>query len=233
MTLLPALASAVREDLLETEGVKKLPLSRRAEPVFSSGSPATHIYFLDSGLVRIAKPASSGKEIMLGIIGAGDIFGEQALLNEGAFAVSAKVMEPGLAYAIPSGAFQNFCEKRPEAWRLLMQHFLLRKDELERKVEHLCTSDVRQRILYHLTELARMYPGSDSRGQLIHMSQNELASLVGATRETTSTTLNSLARQGLLSLGHRLILIPSVEALRNAGGSAQTQPAAAAGSPQQ
>ena len=50
---------------------------------------------------------------------------------------------------------------------------------------------------------------------MIHISQNELASLVGATRETTSTTLNALARQGLIALGHRLVMIPSLELLRD------------------
>ena len=51
---------------------------------------------------------------------------------------------------------------------------------------------------------------------MIHISQNELASLVGATRETTSTTLNALARQGLIVLGHRLVVIPSLELLHEA-----------------
>jgi hypothetical protein len=59
-----------------------------------------------------------------------------------------------------------------------------------------------------------------------------LASLVGATRETTSTTLNALARQGLISLGHRLVMIPSLETLREAGEGTRTAKTTAAGTPQ-
>src|SRR4051794_15080821 len=171
---LTALASALYEDLLHREGVSRLVLARRAVAIFSSGTPATSVYFLDSGLVKVEKLTESGKEILLGIVAPGEIFGEQALLGEGAFSVSAKVLEAGVAYSIPAEMFQRFCERRPEVWRLLMQHFLLKKDELERKIEHLCMSDVKQRIVYYLDELARLNPGSDPGGTVIHISQNEL-----------------------------------------------------------
>jgi len=206
----------LHEELLHREGVTKLALSRRTAAVFSSGTPANHIYFLDTGLVKIEKMTDGGKEMLLGVVAPGEIFGEQALLGEGAFSVSAKVLEAGTAYAIPTDLFNRFCERRPEMWRLLVQHFLAKKDELERKIEHLCLSDVKQRIMFYLNELARLSMNADGAGSVIHISQNELASLVGATRETTSTTLNSLARQGLIVLGHRLVMIPSLETMREA-----------------
>ena len=93
---------------------------------------------------------------------------------------------------------------------------------------------MRSRLIFYLDELARIGQPADAGGtSLIHISQNELASLVGATRETTSTTLNTLAREGLISLGHRLVVIPSLDALRNAGpnGSARST-AAGHGQPQ-
>jgi CRP/FNR family cyclic AMP-dependent transcriptional regulator len=226
---LTALTSAIREDLLHSDGVKKIVLPRRAAAIFSSGTPADSVYFLDSGLVKIEKPTESGKEMLLGIVAAGEIFGEQALIGEGAFSVSAKVLESGVVYSIPTPQFLSFCERRPEIWRLLLQHFLLRKDELERKIEHLCLSDVKQRIVYYLNELAQMNPGVDPSGSVIHISQNELASLVGATRETTSTTLNALARQGLIVLGHRLVMIPSLEIMRTAITSSKALKTSAVG----
>jgi CRP/FNR family transcriptional regulator len=229
---LTALANAIREDLLAAEGVKKLVLSRRASAIFASGTPATHVYFLDSGLVKIEKSTDASREILLSVIAAGEIFGEQALLNDSAFSVSAKVLESGVAYSIPAETFQKFCERRPEVYRLLMQHFLARKDELERKIEHLCHSDVKQRLVFYLEELARLNPNHDMGGNVIHISQNELASLVGATRETTSTTLNSLARQGVIALGHRLVIIPSLENLRQAGSLPKVMKTTAAGTPQ-
>ena len=124
---LTALSSTLHEELVGRDGVQKLNLSRRAAPVFTSGTPANNVYFLDSGLVKIEKLTDSGKDILFGIVGPGELFGEQALLGEGAFSVSAKVLESGVAYAIPTDIFQRFCERRPEVWRLLMQHFLVKK----------------------------------------------------------------------------------------------------------
>lgn len=227
---LNALANAIREDLLTAEGVRKLILSRRAAAIFSVGTPANHVYFLDSGLVKIEKTTDSDKEILLGVVAAGELFGEQGLLGDSVFTASAKVLESGVAYSVPTDVFQKFCERRPDVWRLLLQHFLNRKSELERKIEHLCHSDVKQRLVYYLEDLARLNPTHDPGGTVIHISQNELASLVGATRETTSTTLNTLARQGLIALGHRLVMIPSLDALRDAINPAKT--AKAAGGPQ-
>jgi CRP/FNR family transcriptional regulator, cyclic AMP receptor protein len=225
---LNALASAIREDLLMAEGVRKLILSRRAAAIFSVGTPANHVYFLDSGLVKIEKTTDSDKEILLGVVAAGELFGEQGLLGESVFTASAKVLESGVAYSIPTDVFQRFCERRPDVWRLLLQHFLGRKDELERKIEHLCHSDVKQRLVYYLEDLARLNPTHEAGGTVIHISQNELASLVGATRETTSTTLNALARQGLIALGHRLVMIPSIENLREAVNPAKNSKAVGA-----
>lgn len=231
---LTAFANAIREDLLSADGVKKLILNRRAAAVFSVGTPANHVFFLEAGLVKIERATDANKEILLSVVAPGELFGEQALTGEGAFNVSARVLESGVAYSIPTDAFLKFCERRPEVWRLLVQHLLLRKDELERKIEHLCHSDVKERLIYYLEELARLNPSHDPAGSVIHISQNELASLVGATRETTSTTLNALARQGLITLGHRLVMIPSLEMLRNSvDGSAHVRISATAAASQQ
>jgi CRP/FNR family transcriptional regulator, cyclic AMP receptor protein len=226
---LSALANAIREDLLHAEGVRKLSFPRRGATVFASGTPATQIYFLDSGLIKIERTTDANKDLLLGLIPAGEIFGEQALLGEAVYTVTATVMEAGIAYSVPTESFLRFCERRPETWRLVVRYLLMRKDELERKVEHLCVSDVRQRILYYLSELAKLSAPADSAGYVIHISQNELASLVGATRETTSTTLNSLARQGLISLGHRLVMVPSLETVNEAMSNSKLAKTAATG----
>ena len=177
---------------------------------------ADRVYYLESGLVKLERATDSGKDLLIGIVAPGELFGEQAILGEGTYASTARVLESGLAYAIPSDIFQAFCDRRPQLWRMVVDHLLRKRNGLEQKIEHLCLSDVRQRIIYYLDELARLSPANEPGGNVIHISQNELASLVGATRETTSTTLNALARQGLIVLGHRMVMIPSLVMLRGA-----------------
>jgi CRP/FNR family transcriptional regulator len=93
-----------------------------------------------------------------------------------------------------------------------------RLDEAETRLQLISFYRVEQRILLVLADLAPLF---DSEGEglsnvLVPLSQSELASLVGATRETTSTTLNALERRGLLRLGRRNLTILSTPALRRA-----------------
>jgi len=204
-----SLAAAVRSDLIGQDGVTKFSPNRRFATVYSEGSPADMIFFIDSGLVKTYKRGADNKEIILQITGAGEIFGEQALGSESSRTMAAEVLQEGVIYVIPRDIFLRVCEKRPELWREISGVLTVRKRQLEKKIELLCLRDVEYRILYYMAELARAF-GAKSNGS-IPLSQGELASLIGATRETTSTTLNTLARRGLIRLGRRQLIVPSVD----------------------
>jgi CRP-like cAMP-binding protein len=203
------------------EGVSRFAPSRRFASLFSDSSPSDSLYFLDSGLVKLFKRGEDGKEIILRIVAPGELFGEQALPGEEARDVrhvSAEVLQEGVIYVIPRAVFLSCCDGHSHLWRLVSETLTVRQRDLEKKIELLCLRDVEYRILYYLGELAALV-GSRNDGlqeYSIPLSQSELASLIGATRETTSTTLNSLARRGLVRLGRRLLVVSSVDHLRNA-----------------
>jgi CRP-like cAMP-binding protein len=207
-----SLAAVVRSDLIGQDGVTKFSPNRRFATVYSEGSPADMIFFIDSGLVKTYKRGADNKEIILQITGAGEIFGEQALGSESSRTMAAEVLQEGVIYVIPRDIFLRVCEKRPELWREISGVLTVRKRQLEKKIELLCLRDVEYRILYYMAELARAF-GAKANGSeySIPLSQGELASLIGATRETTSTTLNTLARRGLIKLGRRQLIVPSVD----------------------
>jgi CRP-like cAMP-binding protein len=208
------LAHIVRSDVLSMEGVTRFSPNRRFASLFSEGSPADNLYFIEFGLVKTFKRNVESKEIILEIVFPGELFGLQALKQRQLCEVSAEILLEGIIHVIPRDLFLRYCDARPEVWRLLTAELLGLKRELEKKIELLCLQDVEYRILYFVGQLAEAI-GSGSAGERsIPMSQGELASLVGATRETTSTTLNSLARRGIVSLGRRQLRVPSLETLR-------------------
>ena len=212
-----SLGALVRTHLLNMDGVARFSPNRRFASLYSEGSPADSIYFLDSGLVKIHRRGEEGKEIILQVIVPGELFGEQALGSEPSRAVSAEVLQEGLIYVVPRDLFLNFCESHPEVWRHLAVMAINRKRDLEKKIELLCLRDVEYRILYYLVDLALAIGQKiDGLEYSIPLSQGELASLIGATRETTSTTLNTLARRGLVRLGRRQLTVSSLESLRAA-----------------
>ena len=225
-----ALATILRNEVVHLEGVSRFAPSRRFASLFSDSSPSDSLYFLDSGLVKIFKRGEDGKEIILRIVAPGELFGEESLSSDESRDlrnVSAEILHEGVIYVIPRTVFLAWGENRTQVWRLVAETLALRQRDLEKKIELLCLHDVEYRILYYLGELAAMV-GSRSDGvqeYSIPLSQSELASLIGATRETTSTTLNSLARRGLVRLGRRMLIIGSVEHVRNAAMQRSVQAA--------
>lgn len=213
-----ALATLIRSELVHQETVTRYAPARRFASLFTEASPSDSFYFLDSGLVKIFKRGEDGKEIIVRIVAPGEIFGEQALTGEEGRKVSAEILQEGLIYVIPKAAFLSFCDSHPGAWRLVAEALGTRLRELEKKVELLCLQDVEYRILYYLGELASTlgHRGDSGNEYAIPLSQSELASLIGATRETTSTTLNALARRGLVRLGRRMLIVSSLESVRGA-----------------
>jgi len=216
-----ALATLIRNEVVHLESVSRFAPSRRFASLFSDSSPSDSLYFLESGLVKLFKRGEDGKEIILRIVAPGELFGDQGLASDetrDVRGVSAEVMQEGVIHVIPRAAFLGWCDSRPQVWRLLAETQIARQRDLEKKVELLCLQDVEYRILYYLSELAGLV-GTRTDGvqdYAIPLSQSELASLIGATRETTSTTLNTLARRGLVKLGRRMLIISSVDHVRNA-----------------
>jgi CRP-like cAMP-binding protein len=212
-----SIATVVRSELISLDGVTKFSPNRRFATVYSEGGPLDSLYFLDTGLVKIYKRGEDNKEIILQILAGGELFGEQALGPEPSRNVAAEVLQEGVIYVIPKDLFAGVCVERPDLWREIALLLNVRKRQLEKKIELLCLRDVEYRILYYMAELARMF-GAKANGAeySIPLSQGELASLIGATRETTSTTLNALARKGVIRLGRRQLIVPSIDGVLEA-----------------
>ena len=216
-----ALTSLIRSELLPTESVRKLPTARRFASLLTSETAPESLLFLESGFVKIIRRGQDAKELILSLIGPGEIFAEHALLNRVARPFTAEMLQEGVIYEIPRDSFLAFGRRHPEVWQMLWELAIHRQLEAEQKTSLLCLEDVEFRILYYLAKLAPQFgaPANDQEEYSLPLSQSELASLVGATRETTSTTLNALSRQGLVRLGRRLVTVRSLEAVRHASRS--------------
>lgn len=220
-------ASVLRAELLSNPGVTRIPQCRRFTILYSAGNLADSLFFLESGIVKIIKRGPENKEVLLTLVKAGEIFGEDALLVGGPRQASAEVLLEGSVYIIPKDLFTRFCNEKPEVWRMMAELLAKREQGLEQKIELLLMRDVEQRILLYLADLAEvMGIAEEEGGHSVQFSQGEIASLVGATRETTSSTLNSLARRGLVSLGRRKMVIANPSTLREAAEAPRLRAAA-------
>lgn len=218
------LAELFRHRLIKVPGVKKHGPVRRSAVIYSPGQDADAVCFVDAGYVKLVR-RHQGKEVLIRIIPPGGIFGEEALIGGGRREEYAEIMRDGVLYELPSAVLREYFAANPQQWEALTELFLSQVRELEQKIGMLSLYDVEARILHQLASLAGVFgivpePGAEYS---VPLSQSELANLIGATRETTSTTLNALARRGVLKLGRRVVIVTSPEVLR----AAQNGPAGA------
>lgn len=215
------LVSVVRSVILPSPEVTRLPELRRSTTLFSQGQVADSIYFVEDGLLKMSRRNEIGGRIILTIRGAGHLVGEESLATGApTYYTEADVLSTATIYRIPREVLDRAIATNPEFSAALISYLLERRMALAEKVELLCLHDVEYRILHYLAELSSVVkPVPDAEGYQLPITQLELADLIGATRETTSTTLNQLERRGLLKLSRRMLTVPSPETLRHAAAA--------------
>lgn len=215
------LASLARSTLLSASDVTRLTALRRSTALFSQDQVADSVYYIEDGLIKLTRTNGAGGRIILAVCGAGHIIGEE-VLAEGSqmYYTEAEVLTQASVYRISRDTLLRAFAENPELAGALLDYVLQRKLALAQKVELLCLHDVEYRILHYLAELSKLVkPSEDGEGYQLPITQLELADLIGATRETTSTTLNQLERRGLVKLSRRLLTIPSPVTLRDAASA--------------
>jgi len=213
-----ALLQVLRSQLLSLPEATRLSSLRRFTSLFTQGQPADALYFIDDGLVKLTRTNDAGERIILSICGAGDLIGEEVMSSdEASYQGDAEVLSAASLYRIPRDTLRRVLTQNGELAYAVIEFLLHRRQMLADKVELLCLHDVEYRILHYLADLSNLVsPTNQTDGYQLPITQAELADLIGATRETTSTTLNQLEREGLIKLSRRLLTIPSPASLRSA-----------------
>jgi len=185
------------------------------EVIYLRGDPGTAFYVIASGRVKIALTSPDGKELILRRLGPGGFHGELALLDDEPRSADAVATDASVLLVLQRDAFRQFLAEHPDiATKLLgtVSRYLRRNAELIQDATFL---DVPARLARILLELASEPGAADlpPPGSIIpdRMKQGELASLVGATRESINKWLGSFEKQGLISYdkGQITLLRPS------------------------
>jgi CRP/FNR family transcriptional regulator len=216
----------IRSALLQIPEAESMLDLRRSTTLFSQDQAADSLYYLEEGLAKMTRTNANGDRIILCIRGRGDLLGEEVLTGDDArYESEVEILTPANVHRIPREALKTALAAHAD-WALSFISYVLdRKQALARKVELLCLHDVEYRVLHFLADLAALVkPLADGSGSQVPITQLELADLVGATRETTSTTLNQLERRGLVKLSRRMLTVPSPEILRAAAHERNGKP---------
>jgi CRP-like cAMP-binding protein len=192
------------------------------EIVFMPVPNPESVYLLEQGLVRIYRLSGSGLETTLGYVRAGEIFGELAVFGDYPRESFAQAVEPSKVWKIPRGSFQPFVACRPGLAFEVSKQIGERLKRIESRVESLVFRDVRSRVIMILLELAANFGQEREDGGClldVQITQAELATLVGSTRQSVNASLGELSQQGLIGREGRRLVIFKPEELRQEAGS--------------
>ena len=181
--------------MLRTTNVKK------GSMVYGIGEKAETIYLLKEGSIKISRLSGDGKELTMDVLKSGDIFGETALSEEGKREDIAEAIEDSAVCDVKKQDFETLIRNNPIFSFSMIKFIGLRLKKIENRFEDVIFKDVRTRVIALLKDVANRYgtPAHDGKALEVKLSHQDIANLVGATRETVTLALDGLKKEGLIA----------------------------------
>jgi CRP/FNR family cyclic AMP-dependent transcriptional regulator len=189
------------------------------EVITRQGDPVSSLSLVASGVVRLSAVTPEGREVVIGLLGVGQVFGEAALLDDGAerdSLVEARVVGSATIVQIPSATLRTVIEGSPATGEELLRLVAARLHRTSVALEEALAQGVPVRVSRRLRQLALDHGDRRSGGGVrlrVPLTQDELARMVGASREAVTRSLGVLAARGLVRTEHRTFVIPDLDAL--------------------
>lgn len=201
-------AAALRASLKE-RGVSK------GDTIFTEGEPGDRMYLVADGKVKLGQTSKDGRESLLAILGPGEMFGELSLFDPGMRTSSATALTDCTLLSLGHDQLKPWLTGRPELAAALLQALARRLRRTNEAMGDLVFSDVPGRVAKALMDLGEKFGEVLPDGLLVShdLTQEELAQLVGASRETVNKALADFAQRGWIRLESRQVLILDVERL--------------------
>jgi CRP-like cAMP-binding protein len=187
----------------------------RGKVLFSEGDQGDRLYVIVEGKMKLGTVSNDGRENLLSILGPGDMFGELSLFDLGPRASTATAVTDTRLLALKNDDLQQLLRNRPEVAFHLLKSLAQRLRRTASIVEDLVFSDVPGRVAKALLQLAHRFGSQNDEGIHVNhdLTQEELAQLVGASRETVNKALADFAGRNWLRLEARAVTILDEERL--------------------
>lgn len=202
-------ANLADEDIRELMAAAKRRTFRAGEVIFHRDDPGQVLYMIKEGKVKICIISPDGQEISLAVFGKGECFGEFALLDGLPRSADAIAMEKVECYTLQRSDFHNAIMKNPKIAIQVLEALTKRLRNTDNMVEDLIFLDVYGRVAKKLLELADAHGVKTDDGVRIdvRLTQQELASMVGASRESVNKVMGYFTEKDFISTDkHRITL---------------------------
>lgn len=188
----------------------------RGDQVFHEGDVGDSVYVIVEGKVKLGRTSTDGRESLLSVLGPGEMFGELSVFDPGPRLTSAIAVDDSHLVSLGHQALKSFLTEHPEVAMQMLTGLAHRLRRTNEGMSDLVFTDVPGRVAKALLDLSIRFGEPNEAGiQVRHgLTQEELAQLVGASRETVNKALADFAGRGWISLGNKSVALIDLERLK-------------------
>ncbi|MEP6648551.1 MAG: Crp/Fnr family transcriptional regulator [Lapillicoccus sp.] len=211
--LFAALDSDHADALLAQMGTVRM---ERGDILFREGESGDTLYVIGEGKIKLGRTSPDGRENLVAILGPGEMFGELSLFDPGPRTMTATAVAETQLMGLGNESLTGLLTGRPEVAKALLAALAQRLRRTNEHLADLVFTDVPGRVAKALLDLAERFGRPVENGVMVShdLTQEELAQLVGASRETVNKALADFASRGWLKLEARAVLLLDVDRLR-------------------
>lgn len=190
------------EDLLEIDRMAPMTHFNALPKGTMVQTPDTYregLFFVKEGKLRIYNINADGRQFTAGILGPGNMFGEIDSFSFGTNDIYIETMEETLICSVLKEHFENFLNKRPKLAMKFLKELSDRLKERDELLEKLALGDIRERMIHLLVKLSDQFGIEEEQFRRIDMalSHQEMANMIGSTRESVTVALSGLVKEGI------------------------------------
>jgi CRP/FNR family transcriptional regulator, cyclic AMP receptor protein len=187
----------------------------RGHVVFQEGEKGDRLFVVLDGKIKISRAAADGRENLLAVLGPGEMFGELSLFDPGPHTATATAITESTLASLDHDDLRPLLLAQPTVAAQFLRALAERLRRTNEAMADLVFSDVPGRVAKALLDLAERFGDESSDGVLVRhdLTQEELAQLVGASRETVNKALSEFANRGWIRLEGRSVLLLDRERL--------------------
>lgn len=213
---IPLFSTLTDEEFNRISHIFVAPAYRKNQIIFLEEETGNYMYLVLSGKVKVAKAGAGGKETILAIHRAGDFFGEMSLLDGKTAPATVSAMEDSKIISVSGTDFHRYLLHNEKVMLQIIKVLCARLREVW-QTQSLNSSTADARIRMGIYELAKRHGIRDAHGTIIDLkiTHQELAEMVGTSRETVTRVLTRLKDQGIIEVDQRRITMIDAKALVN------------------
>ncbi|MGJ9617394.1 Crp/Fnr family transcriptional regulator [Actinotignum sp. GS-2025b] len=189
---------------------------KRGESLFHEGDQGDRLYIVTDGKVKLSHTSDDGRENLLAVLGPGEIIGELSLFDLEARSSTVTAIAPTHLLSLAHRDMKNFIEEHPALAMSMLREMARRLRNTNENLADLVFSDVPGRVAKALLDLANRFGERTPEGVYVahDLTQEELAHLVGASRETVNKSLADFVSRGWIRLEGRAVLLLEIGRLQ-------------------